>query len=97
MVSAPALTNASSHVAVPVPVTTCAAHPAMVVPSSRNATVPVGAPDPGATTLTVAVTVTDCPVTEGFTDDATDVDVEAGLTVCVRIDDVEPVKLSSPL
>ena len=69
----------------------------MVVPSSRNATVPVGAPDPGATTLTVAVTVTDCPVTDGSTEDVSDVDVEAGVTVCVRIGDVDPVKLRSPL
>jgi hypothetical protein len=69
----------------------------MVVPSSRNATVPVGTPDPGAITLTVAVTVTDCPVTDGFTEDASDVDVEAGLTVWVRIGDVDPVKFTSPL
>jgi hypothetical protein len=69
----------------------------MVAPSSRNVTVPVGAPAPGAITFTVAVMVTDCPVTDGFTDDPSDVDVEAGLTVCVRLGDVDPAKLGSPL
>src|SRR5580700_3328229 len=97
MVSAPAATNVVSHVAISAPVTACVAHPAMIVPPSRNATVPVGAPDPGATTLTVAAMATVCPVTDGFTEDTSDVTVEAGVTVCVRIGDVEPVKLRSPL
>src|ERR1019366_10281696 len=97
MAPPPAATNASSHVAIPAPVTAWAARPAMAAPSSRNATVLVGTPDPGATTLTVAVTVTGCPVTDGFNEDPSNVDVEAGLTVCVRIGDVDPVKLRSPL
>ena len=56
----------------------------------------VGTPDPGATTLTVAVMVTGCPVTDGFTDDASNVDVEAGSTVCVRLGDIDAAKLRSP-
>jgi hypothetical protein len=42
--------------------------PIGVVPS-MNVTVPVGVPPPGKTGLTVAVNVTDCPNTEGFSDD----------------------------
>jgi hypothetical protein len=37
---------------------------------SRKFTVPVGVPAPGLTTATVAVKVTDCPNTDGLTDDA---------------------------
>src|SRR5579863_3608931 len=49
----------------------------MELPPSRNVTVPVGVPVPGATAETVAVKVTDWPKTEGFTDDVTVVDVLA--------------------
>src|ERR1022692_5019464 len=97
MVSEPTATNEVAQVAMPVPLTGCAAHPATVVPPSRTATVPVGAPDPGAATLTVAISVTGSPVSDGFTDDPTDVEVDAGLTVCVSSGDVDAVKLGSPL
>jgi len=40
-------------------------------------------PAPGATALTVAVKVTDCPKTDGLKDDASAVAVSALLTVCV--------------
>ena len=43
------------------------------------------------------IIVTGCPVTDGFTEDASDVEVSAGLTVWVREGDVDPVKLGSPL
>ena len=36
---------------------------------SKNSTVPVAVPAPGAIAATVAVKVTDCPKTEGFTED----------------------------
>jgi hypothetical protein len=39
------------------------------VPPSKNSTDPVAVPAPGATGATVAVNVTDCPKTEGFTED----------------------------
>jgi hypothetical protein len=81
----------------PVPLTGSAAHPAMVVLPSSKEIVPVGVPEPGAFTLTVVVIVTDSPVTDGFTDDASDVEVAAGLTVCVTTEDVDPMKLGSPL
>ena len=44
--------------------------PRVTVPS-RNVTVPDGLLAPGATTVTVAVKVTDWPKTDGFTEDAT--------------------------
>jgi len=37
-----------------------------VVAPSMNVTVPVGTPVPGATGLTVAVSVTVCPITDGL-------------------------------
>ncbi len=65
------------NVAVPVPDN--APVPNEVAPS-RNVTVPVGVPAPGAVTVTVAVNVTDCPKTDGLTDEATVVDVLALFT-----------------
>lgn len=50
------------------------------LPSTLKVTVPVGVPDPGAFDETVAVNVTDWPVTEGFTEDATAVEVDAAFT-----------------
>jgi hypothetical protein len=50
--------------------------PIVVLPS-RKETLPVGVPDPGATGLTVAVNVTVCPNTDGFTDETTAVVVDA--------------------
>ena len=43
-----------------------------VVEPSRNVTVPVGVPEPGALAVIVAVNVTDSPNTEGLADDTTD-------------------------
>jgi hypothetical protein len=53
----------------------------MLVAPSRKLTAPVGDPAPGAVTVTVAVKVTDCPNTDGLTDDARVVAVLALLTV----------------
>jgi hypothetical protein len=53
----------------------------MLVAPSRKLTVPAGVPAPGAFTVTVAVNVTDCPNTDGLTDDARVVAVLALLTV----------------
>jgi hypothetical protein len=53
----------------------------MLIPSTLNCTDPVGVPDPGGTALTVAVNVTACPETDGFTDEVTSVWDEYG-TVC---------------
>ena len=80
----------------PVPITGSAAHPAMVtaVLEGDGAGRRAGT---RAFTLTVAVIVTGCPVTDGFTEDASDVEVAAGLTVCVTTEDVDPMKLGSPL
>ena len=65
-------------------------------PPSRNVTVPVVVPAPGAAAETVAVNVTDCPNTMGFADEVTAVVVLSLLTVCVRGADVLPAKLASP-
>ena len=53
---------------------------------SKNCTVPVG-PEDG---LTVAVNVTDCPNTEGSSDDVSAVAVATAFTVCVMDEDVLP-------
>ena len=50
--------------------------PRVTVPS-RNVTVPVGVPVAGGLTVTVAVNVSDCPNTDGLTDEATVVVVGA--------------------
>ena len=42
----------------------------MALPLSKNWTVPVAVPAPGAVVATEAVKVTDWPKTEGFTEDA---------------------------
>jgi hypothetical protein len=44
--------------------------PSVLAPS-RKLTVPVGVPDPGATAVTLTVSVTGWPNTDGFTDDVT--------------------------
>ena len=93
MALAPAVSNDATHVAVP-PATIWAAHPAIGTPPSRKATVPVREPEPGTVAFTVAVKVTGCPVTDGFTEDASDVEVAPGLTVCVKTGDVEGVNES---
>ena len=60
--------------------------PSVAFPS-LNATVPVGVPLPEVG-KTVAVKVTDWPNVDGLSDDATAVEVAAGLTVCVIDGDV---------
>ena len=60
-----------------------------------NVTVPAGVPEPGAKAVTVAVKVTLCPNTDGFTDDVTAVLVLAGFTVWLRALDVLLLKFVS--
>src|SRR4051812_1930992 len=67
----------------PVVLTLCAA-PRLPAPS-LNCTVAVGAPDPGAVTVTVAVNVTGCPTNDGFNEEVTAVDVDALATVCATV------------
>ena len=50
--------------------------PSVVAPS-MNVTVPLGVPAPGATTVTVAVNVTDWPNLDGFADGLSVVAVSA--------------------
>jgi hypothetical protein len=70
----------------------------MGLPPSRNVTVPVAVPAPGATGETVAVNVTDCPKAEGFCDEVTAVAVLVLLTTCgfPASDPVLPLKFPSP-
>ena len=51
---------------------------------SRNVTLPVGVPEPGALTETVAVKVTNCPTTAGSAEDVSAVAVASLFTVCVQ-------------
>src|SRR6516164_6764232 len=69
--------------------------PSVVAPS-KKVTVPVGVPDPGATALTVAVNVTDCPRADGFTDDITTVALLFLLLVGGRVKLVTFVPQSAP-
>ena len=61
--------------------------PRLVVPSLK-VTLPVTVPVPGATTVTVAVRVTDWPVTDGFGEAVSVVLVVMVLTTCVTTVDV---------
>jgi hypothetical protein len=61
-----------------------AAVPSVVAPSLKVIT-PVGIPVPGATELTVAVSVTDWFSVDGFGDALNKVWVEIRLTVCVTV------------
>ena len=78
-----------------------ALHPEIVVEevapfdSSVKSMVPVGVPEPGELEVTVAVKVTCCPVTEGFTD-VVIVVVVASLFTLWLSEPEEPVKLESP-
>ncbi len=65
-------------------------------PSMVNVTVPRGLPAPGATGVTVAVTVTGSPNVEGSGEDTTVVVVAARSTVWTSVP-VEAVKFGSPL
>ena len=62
-----------------------------------NETVPVVVPAPGDPAATVAVSVTDCPNVDGFSEEVTVVVVFALLTTCVSTADVLALKLPSPL
>jgi hypothetical protein len=66
-------------------------HPVMATPFAVKPTVPVGDPPP----VTLAVKVTDCPMVDGFTLEATVVTVVARLTTCVSVP-LLPVLLLSP-
>ena len=68
------------------------------LPPSRNVTVPVAVPAPGATGETVAVIVTDWPNMEGFREEVTAVALFALLMTCgfPVSDPVLPLKLPSP-
>jgi hypothetical protein len=68
----------------------------MTVAPSRKLTEPVGVPAPGATTATVAVKVTDCPKTDGLTEDVRLVVVVALLTTWLTAPLVLVRKLPSP-
>ena len=68
----------------------------MALPLSKNWTVPVAVPAPGETAATVAVNVTDCPKTEGFTEDVNAVVVLALVTTWLTAVLVLVMKLESP-
>jgi hypothetical protein len=68
----------------------------MEAPPSLNVTVPVGVPAPAPKGETVAINVTDCPVTEGFTELVTVAALSDLFTVCKSGAEVPPVKLLSP-
>ena len=67
-----------------------------VVVLSRKVTVPVGVPSAGATAETVAVKVTDSPVSDGLADDVSATDALPWLTTWVSDVDVVLVKFVSP-
>ena len=52
---------------------------------SVNVTLPVGKPEPGATTETTAVKVTDYPAIEGATDGVSVIAVFAADTICSMV------------
>ena len=58
-----------------------------------NVTVPVGVP---ALDVTVAVNFTEAPKVDGFSEEVTEVEVVAGLTVCVSTGEVLPAKSVLP-
>jgi len=68
-----------------------------VVAPSLKITVPEGVPPPGATGLTAAVNVTDCPNSDGLMEELRVVVVAAWLTVCDSADEVLVTKFTSPL
>ena len=93
----PAASAPVVQVAVPAADTVWAPHPAMSTPPSWKSTVPVRVPAAGAVAFTVAVKVTLTPVLDGLSDDTIVVVVAPWLTTCVSVDDVEALKLMSPL
>jgi hypothetical protein len=92
MVWLPPVSVAGEKVAVPAP--DRLAVPNVVVPPSRNVTVPVGVPL--ACGVTVAVNVTVCPIGDGFIELDTAVDVAALFTVCVSAPEELELKFASP-
>ncbi len=70
---------------------------ANAVEPSLKVTVPVGVPLPEPEALTVAVKVTTCPYTDGLAEEARAVVLPDLLTVWLRVEEVLPLKLSSPL
>src|SRR5260221_10021720 len=83
MACTPTDTNVTFRLATP---PTNVAVPSVVAPS-LNVTVPLAPATPGATTPTVAVSVTDCPTADGFCDDVNVVVDAACCTFCVRVGD----------
>ena len=77
------------QVAMPEELRATALHPEIVVVVvpvvSSKSIVPVGVPEPGELDTTVAVKMTCCPVTEGFTDEVIVVVVASWFTVWVRV------------
>ena len=84
------LPNASADVLIDAVPPLNGALPSDVAPS-KNWTVPVAVAG-----VTVAVTVTLCPTTDGFGDVATAVELPAAFTVWTCAPEVLPVKLASP-
>src|SRR5712692_3051548 len=68
-----------------------------MVPLSKNVTVPVGIPEPGAFAVTVAVNETGCPKTEGLTLETTVVVVSSRFTTWMRGVALLGLRLPSPL
>ena len=66
------------------------------VEPSKNSTVPVAVPAPGAVGATFAVKVIDCPKTEGLAEDVNAVVVLALLTTWLTAELVLVTKLESP-
>ena len=79
------------QVAMPEELRATAPHPEIVVEevapfySSVKSMVPVGVPEPGELDTTVAVKMTCCPVTEGFTDEVIVVVVVSWFTLWVQV------------
>src|SRR5438094_7366202 len=96
MLCVPTLRADVAHVATPA-ASACAPQPVTELAPSLKFTLPVGVPAPGAVAVTVAVNVTLCPNTDGFTDDVRLVDVLAWLTTCVRVALVLVAKFVSAL
>ena len=69
---------------------------AKTVAPSLNTTVPVGVPVPGAVAITLAVTITGWPYSEGLALEVTEVVEVAWFTSWLRFDDVLLVKFVSP-
>src|SRR5882724_11396325 len=96
MVSLPTASEAVAHVACALPFNAAVPQPAIVVPPAWKFTVPIGVPEPGAVTLTVAVNVTDWPETDGLGEEVTAVLVEALFTVWMKFGEVLVLKFGSP-